>query len=448
VQLQDISARKVAEERLFQLANFDSLTGLSNRATLQDRLDSMIAGSRRHGTDMALMYLDLDGFKHVNDSLGHRAGDELLQQVAFRLKQIVRAEDFVARLGGDEFLVAMGDVARGELAGVVAEKIVEALTAPYHIDGREVIVTASVGISVFPGDADTSATLLRNADSAMYHAKELGKNRFCFYRSELTEKAIERLNIENSLRRALPRGEFRVFYQPIVKDGRTEAMEALLRWQHPQRGLLLPAAFLSLAEETGLLNEIGAWVLRDACRQMREWQIAGLGLRRVAVNVSFGQLLDPGFRSVVERALAYSGLDAGCLEIEITETSIMKDLDRAVETLEALRALGVSISIDNFGTGFSSLSHLTRFSVHCVKIDRLFVGNLPRDRSAVAVVNAIAALGRTLALEVVAEGVESAEQEAFLRGQDVVAMQGYHFAKPMPAGEAAAFLRAGTAGGL
>ncbi|MDH4189284.1 MAG: EAL domain-containing protein [Betaproteobacteria bacterium] len=441
VQLQDIHARKIAEERLHYLAHFDPLTGLENRASLHSRLEQAMSLAQRNRRHLAVVFADLDGFKLINDSYGHRTGDALLRQVGERLKRTLRAEDLIARIGGDEFVVVISDAASDEVIGVVARKIIDALSRPYLVEGREVVVTASLGIGIYPSDGENCAQLLRNADSAMYHSKELGKNRFCFYNENLTRRAVERVTLETALRQALPRGEFRLVYQPIIENGQPLSAEALLRWDHPERGAIAPDVFIPIAEETHLLPAIGDWVLRSACAQLRRWRDEGMYLQRVAVNVSFQHLVGPGFSGVVEAALDESGLDGASLEIEITESSAMQDPERTIRVLQALRARGVLVSIDDFGTGYSSLSHLARLPLNRVKIDRSFVRDLPSGAAAAAVVGAIAALGRTLALNVVAEGVENAEQAAFLDGEKINEMQGFHFSKPLSPQALSAFVR-------
>ena len=439
VQMQDITARKAAEGRLEYLAHFDTLTGLRNRGSFQLQLSAAIAAAHRtHGT-FAVLFLDLDGFKHVNDSLGHHVGDALLQEVGTRLRSAVRGNDVIGRTGGDEFVVLAEGVGADSVGGV-ARKLLDAVSRPYQVEGREVSLTGSIGVSFFPSDGDNVDELLRNADSAMYRAKDLGRNQFALYDVDLTRRAFERLHLESALRQALGRGEFLLYYQPIVADGRPRSMEALLRWQHRERGLVRPELFIGLVEEMGLLPDIGDWVVVAACRQLRSWRDTGFELESVAVNVSFSQLARRGFVELVDRALVESRLEGRDLEVEITETSAMRDPETTVRTLRALRERGVLVSIDDFGTGFSSLAHLSRLPVNRLKIDRSFVHLLPRDENAAAVVTSIAALGHALGLAIVAEGVESAEQETFLLAQHVGELQGFRFARPMPPLEASAYL--------
>ena len=441
VQLQDVTDRKRAEAELEYLAHFDTLTGLRNRASFQLQLQASVDAAQRHASESAVMFIDLDGFKHVNDSLGHSAGDELLKMVASRLTSAVRASDVVGRLGGDEFVV-LADGAAASKATRLALKILDVLSQPYRLGDRDIGVTASVGISVCPRDGLTADALLRNADTAMFHAKELGRNHFAFYDEELTRRAQERLQLESALRQALARDELRLVYQPIVEDGSVRTMEALLRWNHPDRGAISPAVFIPIAEETGLIVEIGGWVLRQACDQLSRWRAAGRALERVAINISVIQLLRTDFVSTVQAALDASALQGRDLEVEVTESMVMRDPERAVAALQSLRDGGVHVSIDDFGTGFSSLAQLQRLPVNRMKIDRSFVQRLPDDANAAAVVTTIAALGVALDLSVVAEGVETLQQQQFLLKRGVTSLQGYFFAHPMPPAEAASMLGA------
>lgn len=430
----DITERKQAEEQLRHQATHDELTGLANRTLLQDRLEQSIHYANRSQRLLAVLLLDIDRFKIINDSLGHGFGDELLRSAALRLEKTVREADTVARMGGDEFVILLAEVATVDDVGLVAKKILDNLTRPYIFDGREIRVTASLGVSLYPRDGADVATLLRNADVAMYRAKEEGGT-FRFYAPAMNKRIHETLELETDLRCALERSEFLLYYQPKIDlaNGRVTGAEALLRWQHPQRGLVPPGMFIPLAEETGLILPIGEWVLSTACAQVRAWQLAGLPAVPVAVNLSARQFGKESLAKTVHNALRQSAIPPRLLELELTESMIMRDPQAATVTMRQLGALGVRLALDDFGTGYSSLNYLRRFPVDCLKIDRSFICDVDCDSSAAAVATSIVAIAHSLGLQVVAEGVETKEQLAFLRQCGCDAFQGYYFSKPLPA---------------
>ena len=448
-----IRRRRLAElalweqrERLRHLAHHDPLTGLPNRLLFVDRLQHAMDLARRKQQRVALLFLDLDRFKNVNDSLGHELGDRLLCQVARRLQICTRQTDTVARLGGDEFVVVLEGLTEAESAGKMARKILRLLTEPVQIEGNELYVTASIGISLFPEDGVKIEGLMRCADVAMYRAKELGRNAFQFYRPEMSVRGVERLALEAQLRRAIEQGQLVVHYQPQVElaSGRIRGMEALVRWRHPERGLLPPADFIPLAEETGLIVPLGEWVLREACRQNRAWQTLGLLALPVAVNLSARQFEKDGqpLLIAVEEALRDSGLDSRGLQLEITESLLMGSQPAADRTLQALADIGVQLAIDDFGSGYASLNYLKHFPLHTLKIDRNFILELEQDPRDGALVSAILALAEGLGLQVVAEGIEREGQRQGLLDRGCRLGQGYFFSKPLPATEMEKFLRA------
>jgi diguanylate cyclase (GGDEF)-like protein len=422
-----------AQERLHYLAHHDGLTGLPNRVLYLDRLNQMLNRAHRNGRLVGIMFLDLDRFKYINDTLGHDVGDLLLKAIAARLRTCVREGDTVARFGGDEFAVLLDDVTQAQDVSVVADKIVGAFTQVFNIDSHELFITPSIGISLYPNDGTSGAVLLKNADAAMYRAKDAGKNNYQFYSAELTTAAFERLTLENSLRHALARNEFVLHYQPQVDlaTGRLIGLEALVRWQHPTFGLLAPAHFISVAEETGAIVPLGEWLTHQAMLQLKEWRDQGLGDLRIAVNVSARQLSEPNFVDTIARLLKAAALPADALELEITESVLMKNADRTIEQLRALHDVGVRFAVDDFGTGYSSLSYLRRFPIHTLKIDKSFIRDLTDDSGDAEIVKTIIAMARGLKLSVVAEGVETREQLVFLQAQGCYAAQGYLIARPL-----------------
>jgi diguanylate cyclase (GGDEF)-like protein/PAS domain S-box-containing protein len=439
----DIFERKRAEEKVRHLAFHDALTGLPNRLLFNDRLTVSLAQAHRSHQKLAVFYLDLDRFKLINDSLGHSIGDELLRRVADRLRSVVRDGDTVARLGGDEFIVLAPRIAAEEDAKTIARKILAAIRLPFAIEDREFFVTTSVGVSTYPGDGVDPDTLIRNADTAMYRAKERGRDEFQFYAPAMTSSVVDRLALENRLRQALRNQEFVLFYQPIVDlaDGRVRGAEALLRWQHPERGLLLPAEFIPLAEASGLIGPIGRWVLQRACAQIREWQSAGDPQFTVSVNLSPRQFHQADLVAQVAAALASSGIGPSSLDLEITETNAMENADQTISTLWELRKLGVGVSMDDFGTGYSSLNYLKRFPIDRVKLDRSFVRDVVTKSEDAAIVRAVISMAHTLQLVVTAEGVENRDQLSFLRRHRCDEMQGYLFSPPVSAAEFRELLR-------
>jgi len=439
----DITDRKRIEAEIRHLAHHDVLTGLANRSLLDARLQQAIADARRGGQRLAVLFIDLDRFKNINDSLGHHIGDELLVQVADRLRGEVRETDTVARLGGDEFVIALQGLNEASDAARITEGLLETLSAPYVVGGTELHATPSIGISLFPDDAKDANALLRNADTAMYHAKALGRANYQFFTDELNHSTMIRLELENSLHRAIGRNEFELWYQPL-HDARGAALngfEALVRWRRDDDLLLTPDSFIPVAEDTGMIVELGRWVLREACRQARAWSNLGTVRPRVAVNLSARQLRDPRFADTVAEILAETGLEPSMLELEITESSVMDRPDEAVALLHRLKALGVGIAIDDFGTGYSSLSYLKMFPLDRLKIDGSFVCDIDRDPNDSAIVSAAVSLAHNLGLPVVAEGVETEAQARHLARLGCDELQGFHFSRPMPAPEADALLR-------
>ncbi|ALC15395.1 diguanylate cyclase/phosphodiesterase with PAS/PAC sensor(s) [Desulfuromonas soudanensis] len=438
----DITQRKEAQEQLLHMAHHDTLTGLPNRRCFLDRLKQALALARRLEHRVAILFLDLDRFKIINDTLGHGVGDKLLKEVATRLSACVREVDTVARIGGDEFILTLVNLNQIADAELVSRKILKSLAAPVQIDGNELFITTSIGISVYPGDADDPSALVKKADVAMYHAKAMGKNNSQFYTPALDRDALRKLGLENSMRKALERGEFRVYFQPKVDtgSGKMSSLEALLRWQHPELGFLLPAEFLNIAEETGMIVPIGEWVLSEVCRQSRLWQDAGLPLTPISVNLSGVQLQQKNLAETISGILATTGLDGRSLELEITETVIMQNPDFTIGILNELKAIGVSLSIDDFGTGYSSLAHLKRFAVNTLKIDKSFVRDVDSNPADAAIATAIIAMANSLNLKVVAEGVETLGQLSFLQGCSCDEVQGFYFSRALPASEIEAFL--------
>ncbi|HXV21038.1 MAG TPA: EAL domain-containing protein [Desulfuromonadales bacterium] len=443
--LDDVTARKRYEEQLEHQANYDALTDLANRNLLAERLQQSLLYADRSQRLVAVLLLDLDRFKIVNESLGHGQGDVLLQRVAERLKACVRDADTVARLGGDEFVIVLAEVAEVGDVGLVVQKIQNALRRPFAVAERELYVTASVGISLYPADGQNGESLIRHADIAMYRAKEEGRNTFRFFSPEMNLRIMETLDLEADLRRALERQEFVLHYQPKVDiaSGRITGCEALVRWQHPEKGIIPPGAFIPLAEETGLIVPLGDWVLRTACSQNRQWQLEGLPHIFVATNLSARQFLETDLVETVQRTLRETGLEPQYLSLEVTESLIMKDPAGAAETMRRFRELGVGLCLDDFGTGYSSLNYLRRFPVGCLKIDRSFITDVTTDASAAAVATSVVAIAHSLGLIAIAEGVETKEQLDFLRHCGCDKFQGYYFSKPLPAEAFAALVREG-----
>jgi diguanylate cyclase (GGDEF)-like protein/PAS domain S-box-containing protein len=430
---QDISAAQAMAARLTHQATHDALTGLPNRTLLMDRLNQSLMHATRTGGRIAVMFLDVDRFKQINDTLGHAVGDELLKQIAQRLRGCVRRADTVSRQGGDEFIVLLADAGEPMELSDLAEKIVSRLAGPYAVDDYELHLSASLGISVFPEDGADAETLLKHADIAMYHAKQNGRNTFQFFIDDMNRRATERLFIEHSLRRALERGQLVLRYQPQINlaSGRIVGAEALLRWRHPKRGLISPAEFVPIAEDSGMILAIGRWVLEEACRQAREWQQQGLAPLRIGINVSTVQLRQNAIARDVERVLSDSGLEPARLELELTETVVMNAVPNAARRLRELKELGLRLSIDDFGTGYSSLSYLKGLPVDSLKIDQAFIRDLTTSDDDAAIADAIIRMGHSLRLTIIAEGVENREALNFLRERNCDDVQGYYFSRPL-----------------
>jgi diguanylate cyclase (GGDEF)-like protein/PAS domain S-box-containing protein len=441
----DITDRMQVQERLHHLAHHDVLTDLPNRVLFIDRLQQALIRAHWHKRVVGVMFLDLDRFKNINDTLGHDTGDRLLKALATRLRDSVREGDTVARLGGDEFAILLEDVAHVEDISGVARKVLNAFAAPFVLGEHEFYITTSIGVSLYPNDGADATTLLKHADTAMYRAKDLGRNNYQFYSADMSALAFERLTLETSLRRALERHEFVLHFQPQVdlKSGLISGMEALLRWQHPEFGMIAPLQFISIAEETGLIVPIGEWVLKSACDQARTWQTQGQGELFMAINLSGRQFNEPAVVDTIRRSIAESGLREAMVELEITEGVIMQNAQLTIDRLRALHAVGVRFAIDDFGTGYSSLSYLRRFPLHTLKIDKSFIQDIPADQDDAEIVKTIIAMAHGLRLRVVAEGVETPEQLAFLRAQGCDAIQGYYFSRPLPAEEATRLLHSG-----
>ncbi|AUL99797.1 diguanylate cyclase [Rhodocyclaceae bacterium] len=433
--VQDVSAARQAEAHIEYLAHYDALTGLPNRRLWLSRAQTALHAARRHGDTLAVLFLDLDQFKHVNDSLGHPAGDLLLATVAGRLSACLRDEDVLARLGGDEFVALLPRLAQPEDAAAVARKMLAAMHAPVEIGGQELRASVSIGIALHPNDGHDIDTLLKHADTAMYGAKEAGRNNFQFFVPEMNARAIERLMLENALRRAIESGALALYYQPQIdaQDGALTGCEALLRWHHPEIGAISPAQFIPVAEASGLIVPLGEWVLREACRQQAAWARAGYRSLVVAVNISALQFRREDFLEVVTRILAETGANPACIELEITETALMQPSEALYERLIELGKLGLSLALDDFGTGYSSLAYLKRLPLGSLKLDYSFVRDLPGDQEDAAVASATLSMARDLGLGVVAEGVETVEQFAWLKARGCNTMQGYLFGRPMPA---------------
>lgn len=444
---EDITTRKIAEEQVQFLAYYDALTGLPNRTLLQDRLGKAIAGSRRQKCKIALLFLDLDGFKIINDSLGHSVGDLLLQQVAERLKKWGREQDTVARLGGDEFLIMLTQVKELPDVAVAAERLMDAMTAEFDVQGHSLNVSCSIGASIFPENGADCETLIKNADAAMYGAKDSGRNSFRFFAEDMNAQAGERLSLENSLRLALGKKELFLMYQPQmhVVTGRVTGLEALLRWQHPDLGLVPPDKFIRIAENSGLIVPIGEWVLQTACRQARKWQDEGLPAVSVAVNVSAVQFRQQGFCELIRSVLHETGLAAQCLELELTESLLLANADVTLSVLRELKSMGLTLAIDDFGTGYSNFTSLRQFGVSKLKIDRSFISDVATNPDDSAITAAIISMAKSLRLKVIAEGVENEAQMSFLRKNRCDEIQGYYFSKPLAVDKVAGKLRGNVA---
>ena len=443
----DVSESRSMALKMAHLAQHDFLTGLPNRLLLTERLSQAIGIAHRHQKQVALLFLDLDYFKHVNDSLGHSIGDQLLQSVGSRLTSCVRATDTVCRQGGDEFVILLAEIEQHKDAALVAETLITAFGVPHLIAGHELHVPLSIGISVYPDDGSDADTILQNADAAMYHAKASGRNNYQFFRTEFNTQAVQRLVLESSLRRAMKMGEFVLYYQPKIdlNSGLMTGAEALIRWLDPELGMVYPAQFVPVAEECGLIVPIGRWVLREACNQIQRWRNAGLQVVPVAVNISAVEFRHKDFLPGVAQILEETGIDAYYLELELTESILMHEAESSATVLEALKAMGVRLAIDDFGTGYSSLSYLKRFPIDTLKIDQSFVQDIVNDADDAAIVSAVIGMARNLKQRVIAEGVETYAQLSFLRNQQCDEGQGFQFSHPLAARDFSAWLNRGSA---
>jgi len=442
--INDVTDRVRYERELEHQANYDFLTGLANRNLLRDRLNQTLTQAQRSRWLVAVIFIDLDHFKVINDSMGHDAGDALVRAVAQRLLGCVREVDTVARLGGDEFVIVLPDAANEDAVTNTIQRIQDTLTAPFGIEGHELYVTCSMGASIYPRDGIDGDTLLKHADIAMYRAKELGRDTFQYHRADMNVKVNERFTLESSLRRALERDELLLHYQPIIEttSGRLVGAEALVRWQHPEEGMILPARFIPVAEESGLILPLGEWVLDKACQQARLWQARGMPTFSIAVNLSPRQFRQHNLADIVARALANNQLAPQHLHLELTESMVMQHIEDAMRMAQRLKALGVSLSLDDFGTGYSSLNHLKRFPIDTIKIDRSFVRDIPNEADNAAIASAVIAMARSLNVTVIAEGVEAKEQRNFLDARQCHQIQGYYVSRPLPANEFERFLGA------
>jgi diguanylate cyclase (GGDEF)-like protein len=437
---QDLIRGGLRERVLRYRTQHDALTGLPNRTLLNDRLHQILAQSTREGWQVGILFLDLDRFKWINDTLGHSAGDSLLKAVAQRLSIRIRSCDTVARLGGDEFVVVLSAVKHEQHIAHTTEEIRGSFSAPFDIEGQEIFVSASIGVAIFPLDGKDVGSLLRNADTAMYVAKESGRDNFQFFSQEMNNRAVERMSLERNLRKALDRQEFTLFYQPQfdVQHGRILGMEALLRWNHPEMGDIPPGKFIPIAEETGLIVPIGEWVLRTACLQAKSWVNAGYSEIRMAVNISGCQFKQNNLPRLVRNVLSETGL-----ELELTESILMENDSSAIDMLRELKTIGVHLAIDDFGTGYSSLTYLKHFPIDRLKIDQLFIKDITTNVDDASIADAIIALASSLRMDVIAEGVETREQVAFLKSRNCFKMQGFYFSRPVPAAEAGALIKKG-----
>jgi diguanylate cyclase (GGDEF)-like protein/PAS domain S-box-containing protein len=441
----DVSAARAMALQMTHSAQHDFLTGLPNRILLNDRVGQAIASASRHNNKIAVLFLDLNGFKHINDSLGHSTGDKLLQSIAKRLLSCGRGSDTVSRQGGDEFVVLLSDLDQADDAAVTARRMLHAVAEPHSIDQHELHVTASIGVSVFPDDGLNEETLIKNADTAMYQAKEHGRQSYQFFKPAMNVRAVERQFIEESLRRALERQEFALHYQPKVSllTGEITGAEALIRWTHPTRGPVSPGQFIPVAEDCGLILPISNWVLREACRQAKEWLVAGLPLGTIAVNVSAIEFRHENFLQGIFATLQETGLDPRLLELELTESVLMKHVESTAAILKTLRVAGVQLAVDDFGTGYSSLSYLRKFPIDALKIDQSFIRQITGTPDETTIVTGVISMGRSLRLRVVAEGVETQEELAFLQTHQCDEAQGYYFGRPTPPAEFAKLLETG-----
>ncbi len=439
---EDITERKASEEHTRFLVYHDGLTELPNHLLAFDRLQQAMAYADREGSKVALLFLDLDNFKTINDSLGHTIGDKVLREVASRLRQCVRDTDTVSRQGGDEFLIVVPALSDTEASAPVLDKLLQSIHMPMEIDGHELGTTVSIGIAIFPDDGRDFESLMKKADTAMYQAKEAGRNTYCFFNKHMNDDVLENLQMRSGLGRALERGEFTLHYQPQIDlhSGALVGVEALVRWQHPTLGLVPPGRFIPVAEETGMIVGIGEWVMQEACRQAAAWQQAGHPKMSMAVNLSAIQFKRGDVEKTVMRALAQSGLDPALLELELTESILIRDTESILATVQRIKLLGVMLSIDDFGTGYSSLSYLKRFSVDKLKIDQSFIRHLATDPDDAAIVRAVVQMARSLGLRTIAEGVEDESVLKYLRIYHCDEAQGYHIARPMPAEEMSAYL--------
>jgi diguanylate cyclase (GGDEF)-like protein/PAS domain S-box-containing protein len=442
----DVSAARAMSQQMTHSAQHDVVTNLPNRMLLHDRISQSISLARRQHRPLAVLFLDLDRFKYINDSLGHAVGDQLLQSVAKRLLAGVRNSDTVSRQGGDEFVILLSEISHPEDAATSARKILLSLNAPHSIEGHDLDIAGSIGISIYPGDGEDAETLIKNADTAMYHAKESGRNNFQFFKPEMNLQAVERQSLEGCLRHAVERGEFLLHYQPKINlfTGQITGAEALIRWQHPDRGLISPAQFVPIAEDCGLILPIGRWVLREACKQAREWQDAGLPFKRVSVNVSATEFRAKTFLEGVSTTLRETALQARHLDLELTEGVLMQNAKSTASVLQELKRMGVHLAVDDFGTGYSSLSYLRQFPIDVLKIDQSFVRQISDDPNDSAIVRAIIDMGKNLKQRVIAEGIETQAQLALLQSWHCAEGQGYLFSHPVPAAQFARLLQTGV----
>lgn len=425
---------KSKEQHIAHLAKHDALTNLPNRHLLQDRIRQALLQAQRNGNQGAVLFIDLNQFKAINDSMGHDVGDLLLKEIAQRLISSLRSQDTVARQGGDKFIVLLHSIAQAQDAGTAAQKLLDALLLPYQIEGKELYISASIGIAVFPADGEDADTLLKHGDTAMYQAKEAGRNNYQFFAQQMNQLATEKQALGTQLHHALERNELLLHYQPVIDmaSGKLAGLEALLRWQHPERGLIPPLKFIPLAEETGLIVPIGEWVLRSACMQLKAWQGLGYDVPQLAINLSVKQLRQKTLVQTIARILDETGVEARFVELEITESILIDNSDEVAETLLTLHDMGLKLSLDDFGTGYSSLSHLKRFPIDTLRIDRSFVQDIVTNPADASIVAGIIGLAHSLRMKVIAEGVETTEQLAILARQGCDQYQGYYFSKPLP----------------